>query len=184
MGSKVSRGSIAAAILAAALAGAPRYGAAQQPMPMAMPNQAPAPAQAGVLTITSASLHSTFTPETLKDLPHQTVTVLNPHTNANETYSGVPLVDLLAKLGVPHGRDMHGKALADYIVATGADGSKSVVALGEVDPEFHPGQVLVADAMDGKPLGATGPFRLIVSEDKHPARSVRNLTSIEVKSAE
>jgi hypothetical protein len=45
--------------------------------------------------------------------------------------------------------------------------------------------VLVADALDGKALGAkTGPFRLVVSEDKEPARSVRNLVKIEVKTAE
>jgi DMSO/TMAO reductase YedYZ molybdopterin-dependent catalytic subunit len=70
-------------------------------------------------------------------------------------------------------------------VATGADGYKVVLALGEIDPEFHPGQVLVADSMDGKPLGPqTGPLRLIVSEDKRPARSVRNLVSIEIKSAD
>ena len=58
-------------------------------------------------------------------------------------------------------------------------------ALAEADPEFHPGEALVADSMDGKPLDEkTGPFRLIVTEDKRPARSVRSLLSIEVKTAE
>jgi hypothetical protein len=154
-----------------------------------MPMQSAAattPARADVLTITAGpGQRGIFTPETFRDLPHQTVTVFAPHTNANETYSGVPLMDLLAKLSVPHGKDLMGKALANYIVATGADGYKSVVALGEIDPEFHPGLVLVADAMDGKPLDAkAGPFRLVVTEDKRPARSVRNLISIEVKTAE
>ena len=37
--------------------------------------------------------------ETLKEYPHQTVTIFDHHTNASETYSGVPLMDLLAKLG-------------------------------------------------------------------------------------
>jgi hypothetical protein len=144
-----------------------------------------APAKADVLTITAGpGQRGVFTPETFRDLPHQTVTIFDHHTNANETYSGVPLMDLLAKLGVPHGKDLMGKALAQYVVATGLDGYKSVVALGEIDPEFHPGQVLVCDAMDGKPLGAAGPFRLIVTEDKRPARSVRNLVSLEVKTAE
>ena len=143
-----------------------------------------APAAAHVLTITAGpGQQATFTQPALEALPHQTVTIFDHHTNASETYSGVPLMDLLAKLGVPHGKDLHGKAMADYVVATGADGYKSVVALGEVDPEFHPGQVLVCDAMDGKPLGDTGPFRLVVTEDKRPARSVRNLVAIEVKTA-
>jgi hypothetical protein len=121
----------------------------------------------------------------LRTAPHHTVTVHNPHTNADETYSGVPLIDLLAKQGVPHGHDLRGKALSEYIVATGSDGYKAVLALAEADPEFHPGEVLVADSIDGKPLDAkTGPFRLVVTEDKRPARSVHSLVSIEVKSAE
>ncbi len=139
-----------------------------------------------VLTIVgTGGLRGVFTPETLKEYPQTTVTILDHHTNKQETYSGVPLMDLLAKLGVAHGKDLMGKALGQYVVATGSDGFVSVVALGEVDPEFHPGQVLVADAMDGKPLDAkAGPFRLVVTEDKRPARSVRNLVRLEVRTAE
>jgi DMSO/TMAO reductase YedYZ molybdopterin-dependent catalytic subunit len=113
------------------------------------------------------------------------VTLHNAHTNADETYSGVRLADLLGKMGTPLGSDLRCKALANYIVATGADGYKAVLALGEVDPSFHPGEVIVADMMDGKPLDAhSGPFKLVVTEDKRPARSVRNLTTIELKSAQ
>jgi DMSO/TMAO reductase YedYZ molybdopterin-dependent catalytic subunit len=83
------------------------------------------------------------------------------------------------------GSDLRGKALANYIVATGSDGYRSVLALGEVDPSFHPGEVIVADSMNGKPLDAhSGPFKLVVTEDKHPARSVRDLITIELKSAQ
>lgn len=140
---------------------------------------------AGVLVITAGpGERGVFTPATLKDYPHQTVTIFDPHKKKKETYSGVPLIDLLAHLGVPNGKSLMGKALAEYVVATGSDGYKTVVALGEIDPAFHPGVVLIADTLNGKPLGAkTGPFRLVVSEDKVPARSVRNLVSIEVKSA-
>jgi hypothetical protein len=121
----------------------------------------------------------------LKAVSHITVTIHNVHTNADETYSGVRVSDLLAKLGVPLGNDLRGKGLANYIVATGSDGYKAVLALGEVDPSFHPGEVLVADTMDGKPLDAhSGPFKLVVTEDKRPARSVRNLISIELKEAQ
>jgi hypothetical protein len=121
----------------------------------------------------------------LKTLPHITVTFHNAHTNADETYSGVRLTDLLAKLGAPLGDALRGKALANYVVATGSDGYKSVLALGEIDPGFHPGEVIVADAIDGKPLDAhDGPFKLVVTEDKRPARSVRNLISIELRPAQ
>ena len=160
--------------------------AAQSGQPVTAMNQAaPAAAPAENLSITAGpDEHAVLTQATLKDDPHVTVTIFDHHTNASETYSGVALIDLLAKLGVPHGAALKSKALAEYVVATGADGYKSVIALGEVDPEFHPGQVIVADAMDGKPLGPTGPFRLIVTEDERPARGVRNLVSLEVKTAE
>jgi len=156
------------------------------PMDMGAEHGEAAPGTANLLTITAGpGERGVFTPATLKEYPHQTVTIFNHHTNKNETYSGVPLMDLLAHLGVPHGKDLMGKVLADYVVATGSDGYRSVVALGEIDPDFHPGTVLIADTLDGKPLDAkTGPFRLVVTEDKKPARSVRNLVSIEVRSAE
>jgi len=109
----------------------------------------------------------------------------NPHTNADESYSGVRLFDLLAKVGAPLGNELRGKALANYVVAKGSDGYRVVLALGEVDPSFHPGEVLVADSMNGQPLDAhSGPFKLVVTEDKRPARSVRNLVSIELKEAQ
>ncbi|HKI26707.1 MAG TPA: molybdopterin-dependent oxidoreductase [Candidatus Sulfotelmatobacter sp.] len=121
----------------------------------------------------------------LKTMPHITVTIHNSHTNADETYSGVRLADLLGKMGALLGDRLRGEALADYIVATGSDGYKAVLALAEIDPSFHPGEVLVADAMGGKPLDAhSGPFKLVVTEDKRAARSVRNLVSIELRSAQ
>jgi hypothetical protein len=51
-------------------------------------------------------------------------------------------------------------------------GYRAVFALAESDPSFHAGEV-VADAMDGKPLDTgSGPFKLVITEDKRPARSV------------
>ena len=118
-----------------------------------------------------------------KALPHIKVSFHNSHTNAEETYSGVRLADLLAKLGASLGSELRGEALANYVVATGTDGYKAVLALGEVDPSFHPGEVIVADGMNGKPLDEhSGPFKLVVTEDKRPARSVRNLVNIELAS--
>jgi hypothetical protein len=143
------------------------------------------PASSGTLSVRTAGKSQDFTLDSLKAMPHKTVTFHNVHTSADETYSGVPLIDLLASLGVPHGKELHGKGLSEYIVVTGSDGYKAVLALAEADPEFHPGDVIVADAMDGKPLDAkNGPFKLVVTEDKRPARSVHNLVSIEVKAAE
>jgi hypothetical protein len=116
-------------------------------------------------------------------LPHVTVTVHNAHADADETYSGVPLAALLAKLDAPLGEHLRGKALASYIVASGSDGYSVVLSIAEADPSFHGGEILVADARDGQALGKSGPFQLIVSEDKRPARWVHNLVSLSLQSA-
>ena len=142
-------------------------------------------AHSQALKVQNGSQQTSVSLDALKPLPHKTVSVHNPHENTDETYSGVLLIELLKQVGAPVGKDVHGKALAEYVVATGSDGYKAVLALAEVEPDFHPGDVLVADAMDGKPLDAkTGPFRLVVTDDKRPARSVRNLVSVELKAAE
>lgn len=120
----------------------------------------------------------------LKTMPRTTVGVHNEHSKADETYTGVRLADLLAKMGAPLGHDLRGVALSGYIVATGSDGYVDVIALAEVDPTFHSGDVIVADTMNGQVLDAkSGPFKLVVTEDKGPARWVRNLVSLELKSA-
>lgn len=138
-----------------------------------------------MLTVVPFADKFPITPANLKDLPRKSVVVHDPHSNSDENYEGVLLADLLAKYGAPLGRDLRGPALANYVVATGADGYKVVYSLAELDPTFHPGDVVIADTMDGKPLDAhTGPFRLVATEDKRPARGVRNLVSIELKPAQ
>lgn len=120
----------------------------------------------------------------LKAMPRTTVSVHNEHAKADETYTGVRLADLLAKMGAPLGHDLRGVGLSAYIVATGSDGYVAVIALAEADPSFHSGEVIVADTLNGAALDAkSGPFKLVVTEDKRPARWVRNLVSIELKSA-
>lgn len=116
-------------------------------------------------------------------LPHISATVHNSHTNASEVYSGVPLATLLAKIGAPLGKDLRGATMTSYMIARGSDGYSVVLSLAEVDPSFHRGQVLVADTRDGQPLGKNGPFQLIVTDDKRPARWVHNLQSITLQAA-
>jgi hypothetical protein len=146
---------------------------------------APVPPSGTTLALIGLTTQSVLTGDTIKTMPHQTITVENGHTHASETYSGVPLIMLLAQVGAATGKDVHGKALSEYIVATGADGYKAVLALAEAEPDFHPGQILVADELAGKPLDTKeGPFKLVVSEDKRPARSVHNLVKLELKQAE
>ena len=135
-----------------------------------------------ILTADGRQVPVSISPAEFHALPHVSVTVHNAHSSADETYSGVPLAVLLAKLDAPLGEKLRSKALASYIVASGSDGYSVVLSIAEVDPSFHGGEILVADTRDGQPLGKSGPFQLIVSEDKRPARWVRNLVSISLQS--
>jgi DMSO/TMAO reductase YedYZ molybdopterin-dependent catalytic subunit len=136
------------------------------------------------LRISVAPYHEeiTYKLADLQSMPHTTVTIHNAHSGNDEIYSGVRLADILRLLGVPLDKDLRGEALTLCLIATGSDGYRVVLSLAEVDPAFHPGEVIVADTYSGEPLGGDAPFRLVVSEDKRPARSVRNLVSIELKS--
>jgi hypothetical protein len=116
----------------------------------------------------------------LAALPHKSVAVFNEHNQANERYSGVPLSVLLGKVGVPQGDQVRGGILTTGIVAEGTDGYKVLYSLAEVDPAIHTGDVIVADSLNGQKLGADGAFKLVATEDKRPARWVRNLTTISV----
>lgn len=122
----------------------------------------------------------TLSPEEFAALPHKTVSVFNSHSKANEKYSGVALTDLLAKVGVPLGEQVKGKLFLTGIVAEGTDNYDVLYALAEVDPSIHAGEVIVADSVDDHKLEKDGAFKMVSTEEKRPARWVRNLASITV----
>ena len=114
-------------------------------------------------------------------LPRKTITVANEHAGENEVYEGTPLAGLLKQAGAVQGAQLRGKAMATYVVAEGSDGYRVIYSLAELDSDFQDSEVIVADTMDGKPLGdKLGPLRLVAPHDKRPARWVRMLRSIQV----
>jgi hypothetical protein len=165
-------------VLALMLCYSPAVAAAQQ-----MEHSAPSPSTH--LTIkTYEGKTLTLSPEELAALPHKTVSVYNAHSKANETYSGVLLADLLSKVGVPLGESVRGKLFLTGVVASGVDGYGVLYSLAEVDPSIHTGDVIVADTVDGKKLEKDGAFKMVSSEERRPARWVRNLASISVVKVE
>ncbi len=97
------------------------------------------------------------------------------------TFKGVRLVDLLDSAGVTLGRELRGENLAKYVLVKAVDGYEVIFSLPEVDPEFTGQTIILAYQVDGNPLPkGEGPFRLVVPNDKRPARWIRELTSIKV----
>jgi hypothetical protein len=143
----------------------------------------PYPRESLVLTADPYHAPVALSPADFRALPHITITVHNGHTNSTETYSGVLLATLLAKVNAPIGKEFREEALTSYLIAAGSDGYSVLLSLAEVDPSFHGGQVLVSDTRDGQPLAKSGPFELIVLDDKRPTRWVRSLSSITLQHA-
>ncbi len=121
-----------------------------------------------------------LTPADLAALPHKTAAVYNEHTKANEKYSGVALIDLLKRVGTPFGESVKGKLFMIGVVAEGTDHYSVLYSLAEIDPTIHTGDVLVADSIDGHPLEKDGAFKLVSTDERRPARWVRNLMQISV----
>ena len=117
----------------------------------------------------------------LKNMPRQTLKVINPHSKKTEVYQGVPLEELFHRAGVPQGSMLRGPVMATYVLAEAADGYRVVFSLAELDADFSSSDVIVADTLDGAPLGAKeGPLKLVVPHDKRPARWIRMLKSLTV----
>ena len=121
----------------------------------------------------------TITAAEMAKLPRHTVKTSDHGKDAS--FEGVLLFDVLQRPGIPLGKEMRGKALSTYLLATGRDGYAVVYALAELEPAIQDSEILVADQRDGKPLSDTeGPLRIVVPHDKKPARSLRMLDRIDV----
>jgi hypothetical protein len=95
---------------------------------------------------------------------------------------GPALADVLARLGVPQGQALHGATLQRGITVHARDGYAVLFSLGELDAGTGGEAAIIATRCEGKPLGAEdGPYRLIVPGNKRPARSARQVESIELK---
>lgn len=97
------------------------------------------------------------------------------------TYSGVVVADILQKAGVTLGENLKGKNLTKFVLATAADGYQVVFSLAELDKAYTDKLVILANRVDGKPLTATeGPYRIIVQDEKKPARLIRQVITLHI----
>jgi hypothetical protein len=102
------------------------------------------------------------------------------HDGKSIAFDGARLDALLAKIGAPMGSALRGAALSQVVLVKASDGYRVALALSDVDPGVRSDPVILADRQDGFPLGADGPFRLVVGGDLRAARSARSVVEIDV----
>ena len=116
----------------------------------------------------------------LAALPQEAASIA--HDGKITGFKGPLLTEVLKRVGAPLGPALRGPALSDVVIVAASDGYVVALALSDLEPSIRPGKAILADAMaDGAPLGADGPFRLIVDGDLKPARSARNVVAIELR---
>ena len=113
----------------------------------------------------------------LQKLPATTLTI------AGTSYTGVALYTLLNTTTGIATDGSKNATLAMYAVATGSDGYKAMVSLGEIDPGFGNRGALIAYQTGSAGLGANGVARLVVDGDVKQGRSVSHLVALEVFAA-
>ena len=133
------------------------------------------------LAVSFGEKNLTLSPSDLSAVPHESVTVTNGHTKAKEIYTGVPIAALLAKLGVPFEKSNEHTLLKTSVLAEGTDGYKVLVSVYETLSAIRGQDAIVADTVDGKPLGKDGAFKLVIPGDSRPQRWVQNLKSLSFK---
>jgi len=124
----------------------------------------------------------TLTVEDLLSLPQVTVHVHNTHRNADETYSGPLLADVLGRVGLKASRETEPLMLHSSVVATGTDHYFVLYSVAEVEPSFSTGQVIVAVMKAGLPNTEGGLIELVNTVDVKPARWLHGLSDLNVMS--
>jgi DMSO/TMAO reductase YedYZ molybdopterin-dependent catalytic subunit len=118
---------------------------------------------------------------TLHEFTQTTVSRKDKDGKIDHTYTGVTLSDILKKAGVTMEDALKGKNLTKYLVVEASDNYQVVFALAELDKNYTDRRIILADTVDGKPLPAgEGPFRIIIQDEKKPARCVRQVIAIKV----
>ncbi|MBV8312591.1 MAG: hypothetical protein JO344_19575, partial [Planctomycetaceae bacterium] len=118
---------------------------------------------------------------TLKSFPSVTETVMymSGGTPVTDTFTGVPIWNLLSQYGATQNA-----ILTRYLTATGSDGYNVLFSLAEFDPNLgaptYPNEAIVAYADTNGDLTSSGFARLVIPGDNFGGRFVSNLVSLDV----
>jgi hypothetical protein len=115
----------------------------------------------------------------IEGLPH--IKVSTAIHGSSSTFEGVSIRAVLEKAGVGFGESLRGARMASCLLVEGADGYRVVIALPELDPAFTDKQIILAFLKDGRALDdKEGPYRVLIPDEKRPARSVRQVAALKI----
>lgn len=109
---------------------------------------------------------------------------LKDRDGKDHSYTGVSVLDILNLAGVTTGNQLRGENLSKYVLVRCADGYEVVFSLAEFDTVFSNKKIILSYETEGKPLPTgKGPFRLIVPDERRPARSCFQVTEFVIRYA-
>ncbi|MBM4090537.1 MAG: hypothetical protein FJ276_14115 [Planctomycetes bacterium] len=162
----------------------------------AWPSQASAaepPQDQSLVVDSGAGKTLTLSPTEFARLPRTTRRVKLPHSEAMATYEGVLLYRLLQEAGAcfehpssPQtiSRILPGALRTSYVLIEAADGYRVVFSVAEIHPDLGGKDVLLADRVDGQPLGdRAAPFQVIAAASQLYGRWIRQVTRVVIQPA-
>lgn len=152
---------------------------------LAQPNRQNAPAADVLLTIGGeVERPLKLTAGDLAKLPRRSVKARD-HDGKEVSFEGVEVGEVLKLAGSKFGEQLRGKDLKLFLLVEAADGYGVVFALPELLKAHTDRLVLLADVSDGKPLPESqGKLRVIVPDEKHQSRWVRQVIALTVRRAD
>ena len=117
----------------------------------------------------------------------QTVTFAAGSSSQTHTYVGASLWGALDSAGLVVDPAVKNDVLDQFVVATGSDGYRVVLSLGELNPNFgaRPDLIAYAERVGATvvPLGTDGFARTTAPDDAKGGRYLSNLVNLDVRSA-
>jgi len=132
----------------------------------------------GILQVQGEVVHPrSYSLDDLKKLGADTAS-FRDRAGEKHLFRGVPILHILRQAGVSLGRELRGENLSKYLLVQAGDGYQVLFSLAELDSNFRDRNILLAYEMDGKTLPKDkGQLRLIVPDEKVPARSCYDVVS-------
>lgn len=129
-----------------------------------------------------AGVGHVLTVSDLRSLPQDTVRG-RVHDGPEQVFVGPQLTAVLKRAGASLD-SLRGARLAQYVVVEARDNYRVVFSIAELDKGFISRQVILAHSVDGHALPTEqGPWRLVVEGELRPARWVRQVSALRVRSA-